>query len=121
MSPQMRRLFGFASFLPIIAIIALAIWMSANPHSYVNKLLEYDFSAAKHISTREWFVFGLTFGTTVFLQLGLGTVVGIYGSKRGMDVGAMIGWTMACVFVGSIALPIFYFAVLRKHTDQTSR
>src|SRR5438046_7970679 len=106
MSPGARKLFGIASFLPMLGIFAMVAWLLAHPE--MDRVMDFDWSAAKRVSTSTWIQLGVLLGGVTFLQIGMGAVVGIHVEKRtDMTVGTKIAWTLVAVFVGSIGLPVF--------------
>ncbi len=104
-SPVARALFTAASFLPMVAVVALAVWLT----SAVGSPLA---ASRREIERAAIVVLG---GATItaFVQIALGIVVALHTAKRpDLTTGQRMGWTLACLFVGSFALPLFSFLVL---------
>ena len=73
MSPGARKLFGIASFLPMLGIFAMVAWLLAHPE--MDRVMDFDWSAAKRVSTSTWIQLGVLLGGVTFLQIGMGAVV----------------------------------------------
>lgn len=103
-----RTLFGIGSFVPIVGVFGLAGYL-------VLALAHLDPDPTK-VRIEDlgpvWVVLG---GATLiaFWQIAMGIVVALHtSSRKDLSSGAKAGWTLACLFVGSFALPIFTFVVL---------
>lgn len=100
-----RVLFTLGSFVPPLGVFALAGWMIASfgrlgaaiPRVEIEQLIVL-FGGATLIAL--W-------------QMFLGIFVAVHtAGRKDMSSGAKIAWTLGCIFVGSIALPVFSFVVL---------
>lgn len=97
-----RTIFGIASFLPAILIIAIAVWATKDPVMDRLRATVLRFCVA--------------FGLTVVLQMGLAAIVGLHVDKRDdIPMVNKVLWIVGCGFFGSIFLPIFYFRQLRRY------
>lgn len=106
--PWARVLFTIGALVPMVLLVGISVYLSMA----VRHLDPSAFDSAKPDMT-PLFVFlgGATF--VAFWQMGMGAWVGIHASGRvDLSSGAKAAWTIACVFVGSLALPIFAFVVL---------
>ncbi len=105
-SPTARTAFTIASFLPGIGVVAIAVWVATtlkNPPRFMTQ---------EQLAT---IAVGIIVGATVvsFLQIGLGIAVALHVTKRpDLSSTERALWTLACIFVGSLALPLFSLIVL---------
>ncbi len=110
-----RKLFAIASWLPAIGV-ALMVWMTHDPlvARTLDAVSSLDFAALRQTPLATLVTLGAVIGTIALLQIGLGVVVALHLDNRKDIVGARrVLWPLTCIFVGSIALPLFYFRVLR--------
>ena len=104
-SPAARTSFTIASFLPIAGIFGLSAWAATA-------------AARTRVPTQDEVIhmlIGVVIGACVvaFLQIGLGIAVALHVTKRpDLSSGERAAWTIACIFVGSLALPLFSLIVL---------
>lgn len=109
-----RTIFGVASFVPAILILAIAIWATKDP--VMDRLLSFDLEMFKHGPRETVIRFCVAFGFTTMLQMGLAAVVGLHVDKRDdMPMLHKLLWIVGCAFFGSVFLPIFYFRKLRRY------
>lgn len=99
-----RIAFTIASFLPLGGVFGLALGLSMLAGSGAR-------------TPDDWKVVTLVvFGGAMLIalvQIALGAIVGLHTAKRpDLTPGQRAGWTIACVFVGSFALPLFAWLVL---------
>lgn len=109
-SPAARTTFTIASFVPIVAIVGLSVWAST---SMVRTRFPTD-DELLHL------LIGVVAGASVvaFVQIGLGIAVALHVTKRpDLSSNERAAWTIACIFVGSLALPLFSLIVLPRVKD----
>jgi len=108
MSPTLRALFGVAAFLPLTAVVALSMYLTATV------------SDGPLADPGNWFrdghvaepllVAGGGLVATAFLQLAIGVFVVVHcQNRRDLSGSERVVWPIACILVGSIALPMFFF------------
>lgn len=103
-----RMLFGIGSFVPILSVFGLAMYL-------VLALAHLDPDPTKVKAEDLGPLWVVLIGSTVvaFWQIAMGIIVALHTSgRRDLSSGAKAGWTLACLFMGSFALPIFTFVVL---------
>jgi hypothetical protein len=104
-SGALRALFTIASFVPMLAVVSLAVWL-------VNAMGSPLAASRGEIERAAIVVLGGA-TATAFVQIALGVIVALHTTKRpDLTTGQRMGWTLACLFVGSFALPLFAFLVL---------
>jgi hypothetical protein len=109
-SPAARTSFTVASFLPIAGIFAISAWAAT-------------FASRTRMPTQDdviQMLIGVVVGACVvaFLQIGLGIAVALHVTRRpDLSSTERAVWTIACIFVGSLALPLFSLIVLPKVKD----
>jgi hypothetical protein len=110
-SPTARTVFTIASFLPGIGIVGIAVWAS----TMLTAQLRY-LTPEQLLHT----VVGILVGATLvsFVQIGLGIAVALHVTKRpDLSTTERAVWSIACLFLGSIALPLFSLIVLPRAND----
>ena len=103
--PVARTLFTALSFLPLVGVFAISGWivvagahLTAHSQDEVMRLVLTVIGAATVVA---------------MVQIALGIVVALHVSKRpDLSSAQRAGWAIACLFVGSFALPLFSFLVL---------
>lgn len=103
-SAAARLAFTIASFLPLLGVFGLA-----------TALAMMASARAPRPNDLETVAIVLLGGATciAFVQMALGAIVGLHTARRpDLSPGQRAGWTIACVFVGSVALPLFAWLVL---------
>jgi hypothetical protein len=117
MSPTLRALFGVVAFLPLIAVGALSVYLTsmvpdgplADPENWVRH---------GHVA-QPLLVAGAALVATAFLQIAIGVFVFVHcQSRRDLSGSEKIVWPMACLLVGSIALPIFFFTMTKPRSPR---
>lgn len=109
-----RTIFGIASFMPAILIVAIGVWATKDP--VVDRLLSLDLEMFEHGPRTTVIRFCAVFGLTIVLQMGMGAIVALHADKRAdLPMGNKVMWIVGCVFAGSIFLPLFYFLNLRRY------
>lgn len=107
-SPLGRTIFGLFAFLPLIGVLADAVYLTlaVDPARFAARP-----ERMLHGETGTALMFALGGCVAIaFLQIALGAVVAIHTSKRSdMSSGEKAAWSFACIFVGSFALPLFFF------------
>lgn len=104
-SPVARTLFTIASFLPLVGVLGMSGWL-------VTSSARHGLHSRDDLLHLALVVVGLA-TVVAFVQIALGIVVALHVTKRPDLSGAQrAGWTLACLFVGSFALPLFSFLVL---------
>lgn len=102
-----QLLFALGSFVPgagIVAITGNLMALAESSHRSVLEVRYEDFLPA---------ALGILF--VVFVQIAMGIVVAVTAAKRkDLSPQAKMGWTLGCLFVGSIVLPLYFFAVVRN-------
>lgn len=103
--PVARTLFTALSFLPLVGVFAISGWLVvAEAHLTVHSQDDLLRLALTVIGAAT---------VIAFVQIGLGIVVALHVSKRpDLSSAQRAGWAIACLFVGSFALPLFSFLVL---------
>ena len=107
MKPLPRAIFGLFAFLPAMGVLAVAVLFSSFLTSSSLMTRPNHLSASQQAT-----LIGAGLGTLAiaFLQIILGIVVAIQTSgRRDMTSNEKAAWSLACLFVGSIALPMFFF------------
>jgi cytochrome bd-type quinol oxidase subunit 2 len=100
-----RILFTIGSFVPPLGVFGLAGWLIVSVGRIDTTRPDRNLEEALV------FLGGATL--IAFWQMFLGIFVAVHtAGRKDMSSGAKIAWTLGCLFVGSIALPIFSFVVL---------
>lgn len=100
-------LFALGSFIPGAGIVTItgnlmALAESSSRRSFSEIRYEAFLPAA----------LGILF--VALFQIAMGIVVAVTASKRpDLTPRAKMGWTLGCLFVGSIVLPLYFFSVVR--------
>jgi hypothetical protein len=111
--PVPRALFGIFAFLPTAGVLVLSFLLTTNP--IFERIARDPLSALRSGRYDVLLVgMGLAFLAIALVQIALGIAVAIHThDRRDLTPGEKMGWTLACLFVGSIALPIFFFTKTR--------
>lgn len=116
MKPLARAVFGVGAFLPPIGVVSLAVYLTAVFPMPRGGLPSYR--SLSLIPTSTWMTVGGGIVAVALVQILLGIVVAVHVSQRkDLSAAEKAGWTMACLFVGSIALPLFFFRKIRGRDD----
>ncbi len=103
MHPVARAVFGVFAFLPLLGVTAIATALSS---------ARWDARAASPEQLlHDPLVLGSLAGVVAIalLQIALAAVVAIHvASRRDLEGGEKVAWALACLLVGSIALPLFF-------------
>jgi hypothetical protein len=106
MGPGARYLFTAASFLPLAGVLAMSAWSVA-------RFADLGRAAGTAEIQQVVITIVLVSMLVAFLQIGLGIVVALHTAKRpDLSSTQKAVWTLACLFVGSFALPLFSLIVL---------
>lgn len=107
MQPVGRAVFGVFAFLPLLGVLGLSGYLSANVFERMARDPERYLQSTEGRATLLTVLVSCV--AIALLQIALGIVVAIHTSKRrDLGGGEKAGWTLACLFVGSIALPLFF-------------
>ena len=109
-----RTAFAIASFLPVIVVVALAVWATGDP--VADRLLSLDYRMFLDGPRATVIRFSVMLGLVVVLQIGMSTIVILHTMEKrdDMSMGNKVTWIVLCFLIGSIFLPLFYFRKLRR-------
>jgi hypothetical protein len=100
-------LFAIGCFIPgagLVAIVGNLMALSESVHRSV-PTMNYESLIPAAVGTL----------LIAFIQIAMGIAVAIMTSKRAdLSSAAKLGWTLGCLFVGTIALPLFLFMVVLR-------
>ena len=106
-----RRLFAVGAFAPIVIMICMSAWLSTTFLHLKPAEIESMFRSNRDL-TPLYVCLGITVGIA-FWQMIMAAIAGIHAAGRvDLSSGAKVAWTFACLFVGSLGLPLFVFIVL---------
>lgn len=103
--PVARTLFTIASFVPLVGVFAISGWI-------VVTAARGGVQSQDDVAQLALVVIGAS-TVIAFVQIALGIAVTLHVTKRpDLSSAQRAGWALACLFVGSFALPLFSFLVL---------
>lgn len=109
MSPRTRMVFALFAFLPSIGVLSLAVYLVVALNGSPLEDPETWFRGGR-IAVPILYAGGGVVGIAL-LQMALGAFLFVHcWGRTDLSPGERVGWPLSCLLVGSIALPIFFFA-----------